>query len=102
MNTAVPGTEPEEINENPADGYRRLEEITFMDLDGSKPIKRTYKVGKGGVKAIGEHLPRGVGDVCFYDVVMDDSSLIRVMYPHGIVKFSKLVNMVLPEKKIIT
>lgn len=48
------------------------------------------------VDKIGEHLPAGPGDVCYYDVFMQDTSILRVFNPDR-VYFSPLMNIDVPE-----
>lgn len=80
--------------------YRKIERVEKWS--GAANAALVFTVGTGGVKEIGEHLPMGPGDVCYYDVMMDDSSQTRVFYP-DVVRYSKMITLDTPQTpKIIT
>lgn len=80
-------------------GYRTIESVEKWDQNGPNLV---FTVGTGGVKEIGEHLPMGPGDVCYYDILFVDTKTIRMFHP-DVVRYSAYVNIETPAApKIIT
>lgn len=60
-----------------------------------------YEIGKNGVKLIFQHMPSGPGDVMFYDVEFEDSSMVRVFNPNQIFYTKMMKEVILPENKLV-
>lgn len=48
--------------------------------------------GVDGVKEIAEHMPRGHGDPCYYEILMTNDTAVRAFFP-DIVHISAIINL---------
>lgn len=78
---------------------RKIHYNYYVDKDGKH--FEVAEVGKNGVKAILEHLPAGPGDVCFYDIEFDDTSIMRTFNPSQVFFSKEFTNIEVPKQGIV-
>lgn len=59
------------------------------------------RIGKDDVTSIGQHEPRGPGDVWYYDIIKKDNSFVRI-FNVGQVGYSRPMSVLPVKSKLIT
>lgn len=78
---------------------RKIHYDFYTDKDGKH--FEAFEVGEKNVKVIYEHIPRGPGDVMFYDVEFNDTSMIRVFNISQVFYTKMMKDIVLPDNKLV-
>ena len=75
---------PSEQPIRPKEVYHRIRRLQYNWFSTTEQGDEyeTVVLGEDGVKVIGEHLPKGAGDVLYYEVIYDDGSFKRIFNPN--------------------
>lgn len=87
----------------PQEIYRRVKKLRFNYYTTPEgPKYEEVELGKKGVVQIGEHLPQGLGDIMYYEVMYEDGAMLRVYLPNTVF-FEKVnpSNIVVPDSGLV-